>query len=148
MKNILILFVMINLALFGEVQVKYSSPKEKDNKEIKKWLIDEDIIKNLVETVTREIKVEDELTIFIKDGDSAYYDPENHQIIITYNFITEVRERFKNEHKDEGEENWELYTQDAIEHTFYRELGHALIDLLDLPVLGKEDRKANNCDFT
>jgi hypothetical protein len=139
MKNILVLFIMINLALFGEVQVKYSSPKEKNNKEIKKWLVDEDIIKNLVETVNREIKIDDKLTIFIKDGDSAYYDPENHQIIITYNFITEVRERFKNEHKDEGEENWELYTQDAIEHTFYHELGHALIDILDLPVLGKEE---------
>jgi hypothetical protein len=135
MKNILILFIMINLALFGEVKVDYSSPKGKNNKEIKKWLVDENIIENLAETVNREIKIEEELSILIKNGESAYYDPENYQIIITYDFIREVRKRFKDEYKDD----WELYAQDAIEHTFYHELGHALIDILDLPVLGKEE---------
>ena len=61
--------------------------------------------------------------------------PENREIVITYDFVMEVRERFRGEYKKE----WEVYAKDAIEHTFYHELGHALVDLLNIPVLGKEE---------
>jgi len=135
MKKVLILFMLNIMVVFGEVQLKYSSPTEKTEKEVKEWLIKNQVIKNLVDTVNQEIKIEEELLVVVGDGDFVHYDPEDHKIVITYDFVMEVRERFKGEYKKE----WELYAKDAIEHTFYHELGHALVDLLDIPVLGKEE---------
>ncbi|UUV19768.1 DUF4344 domain-containing metallopeptidase [Fusobacteria bacterium ZRK30] len=135
MKKVLVLFMLNILVVFGEVQVKYSSSSEKEEKEVKEWMVKNRVIEDLTDTVNKEIKIEKELVVAVGDGDSVHYNPENREIVITYDFIIEVRERFKGEYKKE----WEIYAKDAIEHTFYHELGHALVDLLNIPVLGKEE---------
>lgn len=133
----MVLFILNIMVVFGEVQVKYSSPSEKKEKEVREWMIKNRVIEDLTDTVNREIKIDKELTVVVDAGDedSVYYSPEDHKIRITYDFIMEVRKRFEGEYK----EDWEVYAKDAIEHTFYHELGHALVDLLDIPVLGKEE---------
>jgi len=135
MKKVLVLFMLNIMVVFGEVQVRYSSPSGKKEKEVKEWLIKNKVIEDLVDTVNQEIKIEKELLVVVGGGDSVHYNPQDREIIITYDFVIEVRERFKGEYKKE----WEVYAKDAIEHTFYHELGHALVDLLNIPVLGKEE---------
>ncbi|WP_051251702.1 DUF4344 domain-containing metallopeptidase [Psychrilyobacter atlanticus] len=137
MKKILILFMLNIVIIFGGVQVNYSPPTGKKEKEVKEWMIKNRVIEDLVDTVNQEIKIEEELQVVVEvaDKDSVYYSPEDRKIVISYDFIMEIRERFKDEYKKE----WEIYAKDAIEHTFYHELGHALVDLLDIPVLGKEE---------
>lgn len=135
MKKVLILFMLNIIVVFGQVQVKYSTPTEKKEREVREWMIENKVIEDLVDTVNQEINIEKQLLVVVGDGDSVHYNPENREIVITYDFIIEVRERFKGEYKKE----WEIYAKDAIEHTFYHELGHALVDLLNIPVLGKEE---------
>ncbi|MCS5420881.1 MULTISPECIES: DUF4344 domain-containing metallopeptidase [Psychrilyobacter] len=135
MKKVLVLFMLNIMVVFGEVQLRYSPPTEKKEKEVREWMIKNRVIENLVDTVNKEIKIEEELLVVVGDGDSVHYNSENREIVITYDFVMEVRERFK----DEYEKEWEIYAKDSIEHTFYHELGHALVDLLNIPVLGKEE---------
>jgi len=135
MKKILVLLILNTMVIFGEVEMKYSSPVGKKERLVQEWMVKNSIIENLLKTVNQEIKVEEKLLVVVGNGDYVHYNPEEREIVITYDFIIEVRKRFKNEYKKE----WGIYAKDAIEHTFYHELGHALVDLLNIPVLGKEE---------
>ena len=73
--------------------------------------------------------------VLVGGEDFTHYNPETRNIVISYSFILETMNRFKQEYEHE----WEVYTVDALEYTFYHELGHALVDILNIPVLGKEE---------
>ncbi len=68
---------------------------------------------------------------------NAFYSPEKKAIFICY----ELMEDFANDFKDTAESEEELMTNVLYTTTFvfYHEAGHALIDILDLPITGKEE---------
>jgi hypothetical protein len=68
---------------------------------------------------------------------NAFYDPEKHEIQLCYEYLSHIEEAFKPDTESAAELN-EAIMGEAL-HTFYHELGHALIDVLDLPVTGKEE---------
>ncbi len=110
----MILFMLNIMVVFGEVQLKYSPPTEKKEKEVKEWLVKNRVIEDLVDTVNQEIKIEEELLVAGGNGEYVHYNPENREIVITYDFIMEVRERFKGEYKKE----WELYAKYQLVEAF------------------------------
>lgn len=135
MRMILILFVLKVMAVMGEVQLKYSLPSDSREREAKEWLLESRVLDEGVELINSEIDIEEDLLILAGEGDFVHYDPQTLEIKIPYDFVAEVRERFAGEYED----GWELYAGDALEHTIYHELGHALVDILNIPVLGKEE---------
>lgn len=135
MKKILLLFILNAIVVLGEVQLKYLPGKTRDERGIREWLLKNRVIDEAVDLINREIHIEEELHILVGEGEFVHYDPQTREVKIPYDFAIEVRERFAGEY----EEDWELYAGDALEHTLYHEIGHALVDLLSIPVLGKEE---------
>ncbi len=71
------------------------------------------------------------------------YDDKSNEILIPYTFIQEVRSRFRAADYSETGVSVEEATMDALTHTLFHELAHALIYIYKLPVLGKEEDAAD-----
>jgi len=80
---------------------------------------------------------------------NAFYDWNLKQIIICYEFIDSVYSNFELTHQSEiasgsmTTEDIIIMTKDVMDFAFYHELGHALIDVYDLPITGLEENAAD-----
>ena len=68
---------------------------------------------------------------------NAYYDPDAKQITMCSELVKDYEAVFSKEFKDK--EQAAEAVEGATMLIFYHELGHALIDIYDLPVTGKEE---------
>lgn len=135
MKKILLLFILNTIVVLGQVQLKYLPGGTREEKGVREWLLESKVLDEAVDLINREINIEKNLYVLVGEGEFVHYDPQTREIKVPYDFAIEVRERFAGEY----EEDWELYAGDSLEHTLYHEMGHALVDLLNIPVLGKEE---------
>jgi len=77
---------------------------------------------------------------------NAWYDFEIKQIVICYELIDMDYENyiyFHNEDLDYAYETVDPYIYDNLDWTFFHEVGHALIDVYQLPITGLEENVAD-----
>ncbi len=72
---------------------------------------------------------------------NAFYDPEQKRITVCDELTEDLYEAFRANYKDEQE--LEDVVGNATTFVFYHELGHALVDVFDLPVTGREEDAAD-----
>ncbi len=68
---------------------------------------------------------------------NAFYDRDKKEIIMCYELVDDFYELFEPDFKKK--EDLENAVDGAIAFTFFHELGHALIDVWDLPTTGREE---------
>ncbi len=68
---------------------------------------------------------------------NAFYDPSTKEIIMCKELVTLFAQGFAKEYEDKEEAAQAV--EDSTIFVFYHELGHALIDIYDLPVTGREE---------
>ncbi len=68
---------------------------------------------------------------------NAFYDSKKKQLLMCYELYAELDELFKDEYPKESERDEAV--AGAFVFVFFHELGHALIDVYELPVTGKEE---------
>lgn len=68
---------------------------------------------------------------------NAFYDPDAKEIILCTELVADFEKAFAKEFKNKQEA--EQAVDDSTVFVFFHELGHALIDIYDLPVTGKEE---------
>lgn len=73
---------------------------------------------------------------------NAFYDEHSKKVTICYEMVSYLYELFKNKTKDSAQLR-EMVINTTL-FIFYHEMGHALIDLMDLPVTGKEEDTVDN----
>ncbi len=93
----------------------------------------------VVSLVNQKLRLPKPLKIIFGGEDGPLYDPEINQIQVPYTFIDEVRARFVKAKYSETGVTPDEATNDALMHTLFHELGHALIEMYQLPVVGKEE---------
>lgn len=99
----------------------------------------------LFQSVTNDIlEISPELTVRFGYEDGPLYDPTENQIHIPYDFITEVQQRFDKAEYQQSGVSIDEATQDALLHTLFHELAHALINIYELPIVGKEEDAADS----
>ena len=72
---------------------------------------------------------------------NAKYDPNNNTITVCYELMEYFQKIFKGTVKTDQEV--EEKVQDAVRFVFLHELGHAMIDLYKLPIIGNEEDAAD-----
>jgi len=96
-----------------------------------------------LETVADELNaalaIPEDVTITFKEcGEpNAYWQPQSRSINMCYELMEYFAETFKANAKTEAE--LEQIVGDATTFTFFHELGHGLVDILQLPATGKEE---------
>lgn len=123
----------------GDFKVVYERPKNATYVELQKNLQTSGVLESIAEDLNKTFALPYDITLsFDECGEAnAFYDPATHKISICYELVEDLAEAFS---KDglEGED-LENAIGGATIFIFYHELGHALIDVLDLPVTGKEE---------
>lgn len=72
-----------------------------------------------------------------------YYDGNDREIMIPYHFWDYVHSGINELYENSTAEELNQYTADVVIHTLYHEITHALIDILALPITGKEENVAD-----
>ncbi len=82
-----------------------------------------------------------DVTIIFRDcGEAnAFYRPDNYSITMCYDLISQVAYDLQKINQNPTPEEALLNSLYASIFVFYHELGHALIDILELPAVGKEE---------
>lgn len=68
---------------------------------------------------------------------NAFYDSEKKQLLMCYELYSELDELFKDDYPVEAERDEAV--AGAFIFVFFHELGHALIDVYELPITGREE---------
>lgn len=83
------------------------------------------------------------LEIVFGGEEGPLYDSDTNKILVPYSFIQEVKSRFAAAKYAETGISPEEAAQDALMHTLFHELAHALIYLHELPIVGREEDAAD-----
>lgn len=153
LKKILPLFI-ITLGFLLNIQPSFSAQKAKSvfiapqNKEdtiALKEIKNAGTVQDVINFLNKDMILPRTITIIVGAEDGPLYDPETIQIEIPYSFITEMKEFFSKDYKINDEQiTPKQAAQDVLLHTLFHEIGHALIDILNLPTTGKEEDAVDN----
>jgi len=77
---------------------------------------------------------------------NAFYDPESKQIVMCYELVDDVFDMyyyFYGEEPSFDMDEMQTYSYDVLNFIFFHEVGHALIDVYQLPITGLEENVAD-----
>ncbi len=140
------LFFLFNTPLAfakNDVRVIYEKPLNKYDAAIEKEIRISGAVENVAGFINEKYQLSN--TLFFKFGsqDGPLYDPAKNEVLIPYDFVREVRNRFKKDNYSETGVSIIDATMDAIMHTLFHEFAHALIYTYKIPVIGKEEDAAD-----
>ncbi len=123
----------------GMFKTAYLPVKDKGHLRFQENLKKIKFLETLAADLNETIALPTDITILMVEcGEAnAFYDPEKHQIQLCYEYLKSIEKAFKPDTKSAAELDEAIMGETL--HTFYHELGHALIDILDLPITGKEE---------
>lgn len=124
----------------GDLKLTYSRSPEETYAEVAKMLkqtkLFEDTIAGLNKTIALPVDVQ---VAFEHCGQvNAFYDPAKHKISMCYELFGRFLEVFGRDEETSDEEK-ALNVLNTALFTFLHELGHALVDVLEIPITGKEE---------
>jgi hypothetical protein len=111
---------------------------------IRASLLESRIADDTVAFINDSFKLGKPLKFLFGADDGPGFDPQTFEILMPYDFVDEVQFRFESANYDKTGVSANQATMDAIVHTLFHELAHALIAMYDLPVLGKEEDAADS----
>lgn len=125
-------------------QVVFEKTSSQLEASIKNEIKKSHFVEDFADFINEQFKLNQPLYLVIGEQDGPLYDPESNKILIPYLFIEEIKSRFQNAKYAESGVSVNDATLDALMHTLFHELAHALIWTYELPVLGKEEDAADN----
>lgn len=123
----------------GKITVSYAEPRKKALKVVALWLNESKGFDEIIAGVNQSFKVPAVKVVFMQCGEAnAFYSSESKQITMCYELFAYLKGQF--------EDDDELSSDEVISKTvnggvffFFHELGHAFVDLFDLPITGREE---------
>jgi hypothetical protein len=121
----------------GDFLLEYQEPENGDHQPVYDALVESGFYDDVVANLNEQFALPQDITISFQDcGEvNAFYSPDDVAIAMCYELIAYYADTFYAEAAGD-------YTQEVINaayFTFFHELGHALVDQLELPVVGREE---------
>lgn len=129
----------------GDFKVKHYTVQNSRYAEVDKQVKQEKLLESAADKLNRNLILPYDIEFRTKDcGEiNAFYDPQDHSVTVCY----ELMEHFYKNFKSTGMDDQKAYDKmfDAVRFAFLHELGHALIDAYQLPIMGNEEDAADRC---
>lgn len=124
----------------GKLKLVYGKAS-RERKEVIDVFRQERLFEDVVDELNRGLVLRHDITVRLQDcGEvNAYYDPNSRTINLCYELFDDLLTSFTDEEVSEEEDESGAKAVAALVFVFYHELGHALIDVYDLPVTGREE---------
>ncbi|MCU1543980.1 MAG: hypothetical protein JWM50_1845 [Microbacteriaceae bacterium] len=123
----------------GEFHVTYRATKSGEPRRIRR----SGVVERSVDAINAKVRLPRDVEIVMGgDDDGPYYDPERQTVEYPWTFVTETRSLLRS--SDYAGAELDAGVEDAVGYILQHEMGHALIDQLALPVLGKEEDAADS----
>lgn len=126
----------------GNFEVLYEETENEEYRELEAIFMETQLLEGTVEELNKVFALPSKVPVVFREcGEvNAFYDPEAREISICYELVEHYAGMFLSEDQteEEAQEGGEAVAGATL-FTFFHELGHALIDLYDLPVTGREE---------
>jgi hypothetical protein len=123
----------------GFFKPMYAQVQDPERAKVRTSLQQDKVLEQICANLNQTVAIPNDITISITEcgQPNAFYDPRQKQVSMCYELVEHFYNVFKP--ASENQEELDRSVQGAISFVFVHELGHALIDNLDLPVTGKEE---------
>jgi hypothetical protein len=127
----------------GDFIVQHGTIENQRYAEIDKQIKDGRTLEQAAEQLNENLKLPTDIYLKTKDcGEiNAQYDPNNHTITVCYELMMHFYKIFKNTEKTDQDAYNKMF--EAVRFAFLHELGHAMIDVYNLPIAGNEEDAAD-----
>ncbi len=128
----------------GDFKVRYESPTAAEWQGWEEWIRDEGSFERETSWLNDNFKLPVDIHIVGKlcGQINAWYDPSKNEIVMCYELFNEVYGNFLGVEDDPVESMLHV-----IDYVLYHEMGHALIDMYDLPYTGLQEDAADQFAF-
>lgn len=122
-----------------DLEVRFAEPHQPDEVLVRAWLRRSGVVADFVDVVREEFRLPRRIRLEFGSDDGPLYDPSARLIQIPYTFIIDVDARIAALSPDTPVPERDDIVAGVLEHTLYHELGHALVDVLDLRLVEAEE---------
>jgi Putative metallopeptidase len=138
----------LELRAFGSIKptgfsVTYNPSSNEAHENYRKLLESNRVFEKFAAGLNKTIRIPNQVDIQLVDCNTinAFYDPNGKRIIVCYELIDYFLSVFKPVAKDDDELGSAVFG--AVAFSFFHEVGHGLIDQLELPAVGREEDSAD-----
>lgn len=128
----------------GQIKLNFTMPKEEPYNDIAKIFKLSSIFQDIVAGLNSDLVLPNDINVTFQVGDGPYYDPSQKKIVMSYTFINFISDIYLKEYPKATDEEMVGFALRTNAFIFYHELGHALIDNFDLPVVSNEETAADD----
>jgi len=123
----------------GKFVLIYEPIKNQAFHDIEAALQRTELFEEIVDALNQTIALPTDIEVVVTECDTAnaFYDPEQTRIVMCYELIQLLDQEFAGLYETEQAD--EQAVADATAFVFQHEMGHALVDVLELPITGKEE---------
>lgn len=128
----------------GDLRLVYGDLESADYQELQDIFKNERFFEDVIDGLNASLVLPRNVEVRLEEcgGINAVYDPETGAVSLCYELLEHFLQIFGEQLEAETDEEWEEVGGKAIAalvFVFYHELGHALVDVYDLPVTGREE---------
>lgn len=122
----------------GRFILQFQKPKQPELKELAAALEADEAYKKYVADLNANIRIPHDIPISFESCDetNAFYDPEKRRVMMCYEMVQYIIELSQDLSSDD---DFSMAITGATLEILLHEAGHALVDVLDLPLTGKEE---------
>lgn len=128
----------------GNLKLVYGELSVAEHQELKKIFEEERFFEDILDGLNASLVLPRDVPVRLEECEevNAYYNPEDGSITLCYEMLEHFLELFGNQVEGDSEEEQQEVGSKAVSalvFAFYHELGHALIDIYNLPATGREE---------
>lgn len=130
----------------GDFIVEHLPVKNSRYEEIDRQIKDEKLLEKAADKLNRSLILPNDIYLRTKDcsGEvNAMYNAEDQSVTVCYELMEHFYKVFRNDGLNDEKAYGKMF--DAVRFAFLHEIGHALIDIYNLPITGNEEDAADRC---
>ncbi|KLV05474.1 hypothetical protein ABT56_11635 [Photobacterium aquae] len=126
------------------IEREFLPAENESDKQIRKLLQHAPELEIIAQLNNDVIHFDQAVTIQFGSQDGPLYDPQLREIQVPYQFWSDAVKLFSTQYEKNEKQAIYKASMDSLLHTLLHEIGHAYIDIYNIPVLGREEDAADN----